>query len=551
LLDIDNNFDQTSTLKSLTHCINHEQKKNLQSILRKSKSDETKQISFDTQTLRSEEKNNKNNTKRTFEDLKSESNKYTFGYVRPVDITEQEYKKALENEQKEEEDSSTLLSFTTTTDSFCSSSFSSFDNASVHTIDLYEHLPISNDSSQLKNVRFSFSEKVENSEELLKQNQKKKQKSKNKMKNKSKSSTKSSKTLLNDKKAIEKFDSTPTAHNLTITNQKTKGKANKKVDFIDMKILKTSISKTNDAIRADENVNIPIEIETISFGKKSRSNCDSFQSASFQCSPKSADSTVIVEDSLQKSLPNKTSTTKTTELRDEDSSFIESNLSSSSSEAVNKQSIIIEKLNCNVGDLKSTHHKGTSNKSSSTSSGVSSNISSASSTTSETPSADHASNSIGLASSSSSLVQNQMTNKPSMKIAPKAIIADDGDIEIEKPYSSNMTNSNSNNKVLYEHVKQRHSTKNAHQQHYSRTAASILMGDKNYRSSMRLPSDSSSQRAKAERCSQRLTGNKSQYLQQYYQSIQQSQLKHPQFEQNKLEAAAAAVAAVSYYFEIF
>jgi hypothetical protein len=94
LLDIDNNFDQTSTHKSVTTCINqHEQKKNLQSILRKSKSDVTKQqISFDTSTLKSEEKNNKNNSKRIFEDLNNDSNKYLF-YNRPVDITEQEYKK--------------------------------------------------------------------------------------------------------------------------------------------------------------------------------------------------------------------------------------------------------------------------------------------------------------------------------------------------------------------------------------------------------------------------------------------------------------------------
>jgi hypothetical protein len=76
------------------------------------------------------------------------------------------------------------------------------------------------------------------------------------------------------------------------------------------------------------------------------------------------------------------------------------------------------------------------------------------------------------------------------------------------------------------------------------------MSDKNYRSSMRLPSESSGQRTKAERCSQRLTNNKSQYIQQYYQLMQQSQIKHPQFEQNKLEAAAAAVAAVSFFFII-
>ncbi|CAF0714137.1 unnamed protein product [Brachionus calyciflorus] len=90
-------------------------------------------------------------------------------------------------------------------------------------------------------------------------------------------------------------------------------------------------------------------------------------------------------------------------------SFVDSNLSSSSSD---------------VQSNKGSNQKITAlTSNSSTSSGVgSSNVSSASSTTSETAS-----------------TENLVNNK--CKIAPKAIISDDGDIEIETPLANNLTKS--------------------------------------------------------------------------------------------------------------
>ena len=208
------------------------------------------------------------------------------------------------------------------------------------------------------------------------------------------------------------------------TNQ-VKCKSNKKVDFIDFNLsaLKSNYNflvnnnnaNTNNTLNKNRKKQMPIEI----------SQQSSLPSSS-QSSPKSSEC----------------------DKQNEDSSFADSNLSctssSSSSEVTNSTESKSSNLNNNITNKSATAVSSLS----STSSGVSSNISSASSTTSETPSSNEIINSpasrkdnnvtkqLGHPLSPSTRIQQPSTIVKS-KLAPKAVISDDGDIEIETPAKTN------------------------------------------------------------------------------------------------------------------
>ena len=248
-----------------------------------------------------------------------------------------------------------------------------------------------------------------------------------------------------------------------------KPKHNKKVDF------------------TDPRDSMSYELRNFQIDISNSSTSGSFSpSNSSQSSPKSASLTDSVNtDSIAKS-------------NEQDSSFAESSVQTSSKATV-----------------------------SSTSSGISSNnISSASSTTSETPSTTESSKNLV----KSIKPQVKLVSSQPIKKAPKAVISDDGDIEVEKGTESNRPTTRTSN----------------HQDH---------------RLSVRLIPVPIT-RGDGERHSQRVNNKpKDNQIQGLYSNHQQIQPNKPSFQiysqrhQNQLAAAAAAAAAVSsnkyFYYTIF
>ena len=210
------------------------------------------------------------------------------------------------------------------------------------------------------------------------------------------------------------------------TNQ-VKCKSNKKVDFIDFNL---SALKSNYNFLVNNNNN---NANTNSSLNKSRKK------------------QMPIEISQQSSLPSSSqSSPKSSECdkQNEDSSFADSNLSCTSSSSSSEVTNSTESKSSNVNNTSTNKSATTTSSLSSTSSGVSSNISSASSTTSETPSSNEIINSpvsrkdnnvtkqLGHPLSPSTRIQQPSTIVKS-KLAPKAVISDDGDIEIETPAKTN------------------------------------------------------------------------------------------------------------------
>ncbi len=254
------------------------------------------------------------------------------------------------------------------------------------------------------------------------------------------------------------------------------------------------------------------------------------------------------------SSPKSSDTTNHTSPSSEDSSF-SSNISTTSENFTNHHQTN-KSSSCQLPSNSKTVSSILS-----TSSGVSSNISSASSTTSETPFSDNSnisSFSKPVASSSKNPLQPQYIHQQhainsrtsngsniNKKIAPKAVIDEDGDIEIEESKNPGMAS---------------------------------FYRDMSHRNSMRLPSDSTKwlQRQASERLSHRVmptcqfnSDRKSYYdqatAQQAYQQTQNyhvqsnpalknyQQLNNQQpfsnhLQQSQLAAAAAAAAAVIFLF---
>lgn len=191
-------------------------------------------------------------------------------------------------------------------------------------------------------------------------------------------------------------------------------------------------------------------------------------------------------------------------------SFVDSSLSSSSSD------VVTHTASSKMTVLSSV---------SSTSSGVgSSNVSSASSTTSETPSTEHLHtkqlNRISTVSNSTTVSSVSCSSRSKAKLAPKAIISDDGDIEVETP---------------------------KHQQCFHQTTKPILHNE--HRLSMRIvdaKKDANINRGYfLNQSNQQLVNKQQSKSNQFYHTSNSAHYNY----QNQLAAATAAAAAlaVSYY----
>ena len=370
------------------------------------------------------------------------------------------------------------------------------------------------------------------------------------------------------------------------------------------------ISRTNSndlkQIKCLSPINTPIEINTISSANANNQNTklmnqlNSFNSSSSSSS--SSNSNQLSLPSSSQSSPKSESLinyivnssedhkllTHNSNTSNEDS-FADSNLSSTSSELVCSATTKPNKQTTN-GKTVATSSL------SSTSSGISSNISSASSTTSETPSANDPNmitvginnsnnnnnngsnknnemiydnkicikpNKISSKNNTTKLQTNANTNgvKAANKLAPKAIISDDGDIEVETTLTQPTTEYN-----IYRNEANKNEYKLMRSEHFN--------SDPNHRYSMRIPAsskrDSIGCRGSQERSSQRIVSSSSSASSSathqsscvksnfYYanainnhnqvQQEQKSNICYQSYtQQQQLAAAAAAAAAVSLF----